>query len=45
MLEVRDLLFFDYDRDWFNLSDPLLAEPRFPGPTPPPKESTIHNLR
>lgn len=46
-LEVRDFVFLDYDRDWFNLSDPLFAEPRFPQPggEPPAKEDTIHNLR
>lgn len=45
IVELRDLVFFDYDRDWFNLSDPLFTETRFPEPAPPPKESTIHNLR
>lgn len=46
-VEIRDMVFLDYDRDWFDLSDPLLAEPRFPEPggVPPDKESTIHNLR
>ncbi|KPK81019.1 MAG: hypothetical protein AMS25_08090 [Gemmatimonas sp. SM23_52] len=46
-VEIRDMVFLDYDRDWFNLSDPLLAEPRFPEPggVPPDKQSTIHNLR
>lgn len=46
-VEVRDMVFLDYDRDWFNLADPLFREPRFPDPgaTPPAKESTIHNLR
>lgn len=47
MLEIRDVVFFDYDRDWFNLSDPLLAENRVPEPggTLPDKQDTIHNLR
>jgi len=47
ILEIRDVALFDYDRDWFNLSDPLLAEPRVPEPggEPPDKQSTIHNLR
>ncbi|MGD8700014.1 MAG: outer membrane beta-barrel protein [Gemmatimonadales bacterium] len=47
VLEIRDVVFFDYDRDWFNLSDPLLAENRVPEPggTPPDKQDTIHNLR
>lgn len=45
--EIRDVVLLDYDRDWFDLSDPLFSEPRFPQPggEPPPKESTIHNLR
>ncbi len=47
IVELRDVVLTDYDRDWFNLSDPLLSEPRFPEPggEPPAKESTIHNLR
>jgi outer membrane protein W len=45
--EIRDVILSSYDRDWFNLSDPLLSEPRFPEPggEPPEKQSTIHNLR
>jgi outer membrane protein W len=47
LLDIRDVVLFEYDRDWFNLSDPLLAEPRVPEPggEPPEKQSTIHNLR
>ena len=47
VLEIRDVALFEYDRDWFDLSDPLLAEPRVPEPAgePPAKQSTIHNLR
>lgn len=47
LLEIRDMVLLEYDRDWFNLSDPLLAEPRVPEPGGqlPDKQSTIHNLR
>ena len=46
-LRVDDLIFTDFDRDWFNLSDPLFAEELFPNPvkTPPAKEWRIHNPR
>ena len=46
-LRVDDLIFTDFDRDWFNLHDPLFAEELFPNPvTPPPaKEYRIHNPR
>ena len=46
-LRVDDLIFTDFDRDWFNLHDPLFAEELFPNPekTPPAKEWRIHNPR
>jgi hypothetical protein len=46
-LRVDDLIFTDFDRDWFSLSDPLFAEELFPNPvtTPPAKEWRIHNPR
>lgn len=46
-LEVRDFIYTNYDRDRFNLSDPLLREENLPHPRLelPAKKSTIHSLR
>ena len=45
-LRVDDLIFTDYNRDWFDLSDPLFAEELWPNPyTPPKAEPRIHNPR
>lgn len=46
-LEVRDFIYTGYDREWFNLSDPLLGATNVPHPRPNPPEakSTIHNIR
>jgi hypothetical protein len=46
-MELRDNILLRYDRDWFDLSDPLFREPRHPAPggEPPDPQSTIHNLR
>ncbi len=46
---IRDFIYTDYDRDSFNLSEPLLAATDVPHPRPDllfsEKKSTIHNLR
>jgi hypothetical protein len=45
-LRVRDFIYTDFDREVFNVSEPLLAEPTIPQPSegrPEPK-STIHNI-
>ena len=46
-LRLDDLIFLRYDREWFNLHDPLFSEELFPNPqtTPPAAKSTVHNLR
>lgn len=46
-VEVRDLVYADFDRDRFNLSDPLFREENLPHPRLelPEKKDTIHNLR
>ena len=45
-LRVDDLIFTDYNRAWFDLSDPLFAEELWPNPKVPPKaEPRIHNPR
>ena len=46
-LRLDDLVFLRYDREWFNLHDPLYSEELFPNPqtAPPAAKSTIHNLR
>lgn len=46
-LRVRDFVYGDFDRERFNVSEPLLSAQGIPhpNPNPPPPESTIHNLR
>jgi hypothetical protein len=46
-VELRDNVLLRFNRDWFDLSDPLFREPRHPAPGDawPEKQSTIHNLR
>lgn len=45
-VRVRDFVYTDFDREDFNLSEPLLAAPDVPHPrpNPPAPESTIHNI-
>ena len=46
-IRLDDLVFLRYDREWFNLHDPLFSEELFSDrqPTPPAARSTVHNLR
>lgn len=45
-LRIRDFIYTDFDREKFNVSEPLLAvtDVPHPNPNPPPPEDTIHNL-
>jgi hypothetical protein len=49
MLRVRadDVIFTNFDRERFSLSDPLFAEDLFQNPvkTPPAARRTVHNPR
>ncbi len=46
-LEVRDFVFFDYDREELNVVDPAARDDRFPEKhgTPPEAKDTTHNIR
>lgn len=45
-LRARDFIFTDFDRERFNVSEPLLSAPSIPHPREniPEPESTIHNI-